>query len=67
MKPAEKLKRIKLISEQIFIQENSRERFNHIPRVALAEACITNAYNFVNVFEKFEVQFLKDNSEVVDE
>ena len=64
MKPAEKLKRIKLISEQIFIQ-TSVAFYKDI--YVNPETCIQDAVNFVNEFEKFETQFLKDNSEVVSE
>lgn len=53
MKPAEKLKRIKLISEKLYC-ENIDEMFtpNH---------CIELAQIFVERFEQFEDQFLKEN------
>lgn len=60
MKPAEKLKRIKLISEQIFI--NGYTQIDSKVSTSIGpKTCIALAVDFINQFEKFETEFLKEH------
>lgn len=61
MKPAEKMKRIKLISEKMFAEgvDNPQARISTIE--AYSKRCITAAKIFVEEFEKFENEFLKEH------
>lgn len=61
MKPAEKLKRIKLISEKLFVEYCIMMPFE----TDNAASAVHKAQVFVDFFEKFEEQFLKENG--VDE
>lgn len=60
MKTTEKLKRIKLIGEEIYISfitnyDSENKQFT-------AKESITIAQIFVDEFEKFETEFLKENT-----
>lgn len=62
MKPAEKLKRIKLISEKMFCEfglDVIREPDDH--SLMTISVCIKKAKIFVDEFEKFEGEFLKEH------
>ena len=60
MKPAEKLKRIKLISEHLFERSKVIEKGEEKTE-GIAISCIRKAQVFVNAFEEFENEFLKHN------
>lgn len=72
MKQAEKLKRIKLISEELFVKyfimvsedDDSRLEFFNKPTESardISNYSILLAKEFVNEFEKFENEFLKEH------
>ena len=58
MSPAEKLKRVKLISEKLYIENYMGDYIN-------PGDCIGAALKFVEEFENFEDGYLKDNPEIV--
>lgn len=66
MSPSEKLKRIRLIGEQLYIRaviEGAKQEFLKSEVFPLlASSLILRAQTFVDEFEKFENDFLKENS-----
>lgn len=65
MSPSEKLKRIKLIGEQLYIRaviEGAKQEFlESAVFPLLASSLILRAQTFVDEFEKFENDFMKKN------
>lgn len=61
MKTNEKLKRIKLLSEKLFVEYSTSSRFDDYVATQVAELAIKDAHIFVLYFELFEDKFLVEN------
>lgn len=61
MKTTEKLKRIKLISEKLFVEYQTAEKFKQFNSGQISELAIKDAHIFVLTFEIFEESFLKEH------
>jgi hypothetical protein len=61
MKTSEKLKRIKLISEKLFVE--NAHKFPQYKTEQIAQLAIKDAHIFVLTFEMFEDKFLSENQD----
>jgi hypothetical protein len=61
MKLQEKLKRVKLISEKLYIENYKKFTNGGYPRKCDPNECISAALEFVEEFENFENGFMKDH------
>ena len=61
MKVSEKLKRIKLISEKLFVEYQTAERFKEFNSGQISELSIKDAHIFMLTFELFEDKFLAEH------